>query len=64
MEYFCYYWKKDFADGRLQELIMSLHGNSGTVVDNTLDYQSTDRKFDSPYSGLSDEILNRGLVFI
>ena len=38
--------------------------SDGGVVDNTIDYQSRDRKIDPPphrFSGLSDETLNRGL---
>ena len=34
--------------------------SGSSVVDNTLAYQSSDRKIDPPLSGLSDETLNRG----
>ena len=33
-------------------------------MDNTLDYQSRDRKFDPRFSGLSDGTLNRDLVSV
>ena len=38
--------------------------NGDSVVDNTLDYQSRDRKIDPRFSGLSDENLNRGPVSV
>ena len=34
------------------------------VVDNTLDYQSRDRKIDPHLSGLSEETLNRGPISV
>ena len=38
--------------------------SGGSVVDNTLDYQSRDRKIDPPLLRFSDETLNRGPVSV
>ena len=44
--------------------IQTINRSGRSVVDNTLDYQSRDRKIDPCFSGLSDETLNWGPILV